>query len=86
MASHLRWSWMAMIALALALFAPTILLAPGKYRLALEKLARSLRRGDRVPITLIVHEGAGTIQEIDVDAEVRHRSPTADHTHHHARQ
>jgi copper(I)-binding protein len=57
----------------------TVILAPGKVRLALARLTRTLRLGDRVPLTLIVRDDAGVTQEIDVDAEVRLHSPTYDH-------
>jgi copper(I)-binding protein len=66
------------IALALPAGA-TVALAPGKPRLTLGKLGKSLRLGDRVPMTLIVRDESGVTQEIDVDAEVRLHSPTHDH-------
>jgi periplasmic copper chaperone A len=59
-------------------------LVPGKFRLALVKLARTLRAGDRVPVTLVLRDGSGATQEIDIDAEVRLRSPTDDHLHPHS--
>jgi copper(I)-binding protein len=49
---------------------------------ALAPLARQLRLGDRVPLTLVVREADGVVQAIDVDAEVRRRSPTDDHRGH----
>ena len=63
----------------------TVWLAPGKQRLALARLARTQREGDRVPFVLLVRMGDGTTQEIAVDAEVRHHSPTDDplNPHHH---
>lgn len=57
----------------------TVALAPGKRRLTLGKVERALRLGDRVPMTLIVRDGTGVTQEIDIDAEVRLHSPTSDH-------
>ena len=57
----------------------TVALAPGKFRIALGRIARTLRVGDRVPLTLVVRDVSGASQEIDVDAEVRLRSPTDDH-------
>ena len=57
----------------------TVKLAPGKFRIALGKIVRTLRVGDRVPLTLVVRDVSGASQEIDVDAEVRLRSPTDDH-------
>jgi copper(I)-binding protein len=62
----------------------TVVLAPGRFRIALGKIARTLRVGDRVPLTLVVRDAAGAAQEIDVDAEVRLRSPTDDHLRPHA--
>ena len=61
----------------------TVVLAPGKFRIELGKIARTLRVGDRVPLTLVVRDATGASQEIDVDAEVRLRSPTDDHLHPH---
>jgi copper(I)-binding protein len=61
----------------------TVILAPGNVRLALARLTRTLRLGDRVPLTLIVRDAAGVPQEIDVEAEVRLHSPTYDHRHPH---
>jgi copper(I)-binding protein len=57
----------------------TVALAPGKPRLTLGKLGKTLRLGDRVPMTLIVRDETGGTQEIGVDAEVRLHSPTHDH-------
>ncbi|MEO8754217.1 MAG: copper chaperone PCu(A)C [Casimicrobiaceae bacterium] len=62
----------------------SVLLAPGKFRLALLKLARTLRAGDRVPVTLVLRNGSGATEEIEIDAEVRLRSPTDDHLHPHS--
>jgi|MudIll2142460700_1097286.scaffolds.fasta_scaffold495541_2 hypothetical protein len=65
-----------------------VLLAPGAARVALRPLARPLRPGDRVPLTLVIRSTDGAVQAIDVDAEVRRRSPTDDHrgpAHSHAR-
>jgi copper(I)-binding protein len=57
----------------------TVVLAPGKFRIQLGKLSRTLRVGDRVPLTLVVREVTGAPLEIDIDAEVRLRSATDDH-------
>ena len=62
----------------------SILLAPGRFRLAFFKLARTLRVGDRVPVTLVLRDGSGATQEIEIDAEVRLHSPTDDHLHPHS--
>jgi periplasmic copper chaperone A len=62
-------------------------LAPGRVRVSLWPLARQLRPGDRVHLTLVVRAPDGVEQAIDVDAEVRRRSPTDDHrgaTHAHS--
>ena len=61
----------------------TVVLAPGKFRIALGRIVRTLRVGDRVPLTLVVRDASGASQEIDIDAEVRLRSPTDDHLHPH---
>lgn len=61
----------------------TVLLAPGKVRIALRGLVQPLRLGERVSLTLVLRRGDGTTQEIPVDAEVRRRSPTDDHRHRH---
>jgi copper(I)-binding protein len=62
-----------------------VALAPGHDRLALAGLTRTLKIGDRVNITLVVRDDKGTVQEIAVNAEVRHRSPVDDErrAHHH---
>jgi copper(I)-binding protein len=57
----------------------TVMLAPGGFRMALPKLARPLKLGDRVPFVLAIRNTDGSLQEIPVDAEVRRRSPTDDH-------
>jgi hypothetical protein len=57
----------------------TVVLAPGLTRIRLTGLARALRLGDRVPLTLVIEAPDGTTQTIAVDAEVRRRSPTDDH-------
>ena len=54
-------------------------LAPRRARLSLRTLAGSLKVGDRVPLTLVLRGADGTAQTVDVDAEVRLRSPTDDH-------
>jgi copper(I)-binding protein len=62
----------------------TVALAPGRTRIVLEELARTLRLGDRVVFTLTVEAADGTRREIPMDAEVRLRSPTDDHRRAHA--
>jgi copper(I)-binding protein len=54
-------------------------LSAGRTWLVLQQLARPLKLGERVPMTLVVRDADGTTQEIEVDAEVRRRSPAADH-------
>lgn len=51
-------------------------------RIVLSRLERALRRGDRVALTLVLRYADGTTQDVDVDAEVRRRSPSEDHGHH----
>jgi copper(I)-binding protein len=53
-------------------------LAPGGYRLLLAKLARTIKRGDRVLMTITIEAADGSRQEIPVDAEARFNSPIAD--------
>jgi copper(I)-binding protein len=56
-----------------------VALAPDGHRLLLRALKQPLRPGDRVPLVLVVRAPDGVAQEINVDAEVRRRSPTDDH-------
>lgn len=63
--------------------AVTIAFAPGAARIVLANLGRTLRVGDRVPLVLVIRTADGATREIAVDAEVRRRSPTADHAHAH---
>ena len=56
----------------------TISLAPGGYRLVLSKLARSIKLGGRVMLTLTIEAADGTRQDIPVNAEARLRSPIDD--------
>ncbi|HTR77901.1 MAG TPA: copper chaperone PCu(A)C [Gemmatimonadaceae bacterium] len=53
-------------------------LAPGGNRLSLSKLAREVRLGERVTLTLTIESPDGTRQEIPVTAEARLRSPLDD--------
>jgi copper(I)-binding protein len=55
-----------------------VALAPGQYRIALTRLLRPLQLGDRVQLTLVMELDDGTRQDIEVDAEVRRRSPIDD--------
>ena len=50
-------------------------LAPRSYRLALDKLTRTIKRGERVQLTLVIEASNGTRQEIPVNAEARFESP-----------
>ena len=59
--------------LALPAGEPVSLRAAGK-RILLLRLARPLKLGDRVPLTL-VFEAGGVRQNVAVDAEVRNESP-----------
>jgi copper(I)-binding protein len=62
-----------------------VALAPGHDRLALTGLRRTLKIGDRVKITLTVRDDNGAVSEVEVNAEVRLRSPIDDErrAHHH---
>src|SRR6185503_10063550 len=51
-----------------------ILLAPGKYRLRLAHIDRTLKLGDHVPLTLTIETADGARQTVAIDMEVRHRS------------
>ena len=63
-----------------------LLLPPGKmirlekggYRLALDRLTRSVALGDRILLTLTIESSDGSRQEIVVNAEARHDSPLDD--------
>jgi copper(I)-binding protein len=55
-----------------------VALAPGKSRLALIKLKRNVKLGDRLLLTLTIEGPDGTRQEIPVNAEARMRSPLDD--------
>jgi copper(I)-binding protein len=60
----------------LALPAGTMIrLAPRSYRLVLDKLTRTIKRGERVQFTLVIEAPDGSRQEIPVDAEARFDSP-----------
>jgi periplasmic copper chaperone A len=61
----------------------TVMLAPGKHRLALDGLSPPPRYGDRVAIVLTIAAADGSRREIPVNAEVRRHSPTDDHLHGH---
>ena len=53
-------------------------LAPEGYRLALSKLGKAVRRGERVILTLTVEAADGSRQDIPVNAEAQLRSPLED--------
>lgn len=55
-----------------------IRLVPGGYRLVLSKLARPIKLGERVMLTLTIKADDGARQDIPVNAEVRLRSPLDD--------
>ena len=61
-----------------------VMLAPGRYRIALTRLTHPIKLGDRVPLTLTIEAEDGSRQEISFDAEVRRRSVLEDHLHPHA--
>jgi copper(I)-binding protein len=63
-----------------------VALAPGNYRIALLRLNRTLKLGDRVALTLTIERADGSRQEIAVNSEVRLHSPIDDelHAHRHA--
>jgi copper(I)-binding protein len=61
-------------------------MSDGGPHLVLRRVARTLKLGDRVPLTLTLRHGDGRMQDIDTSAEVRRRSPIEDerlHHHHH---
>jgi copper(I)-binding protein len=62
-----------------------VALAPGREHLTLKAIKRTLKLGERVKMTLMVREDSGAVSEIEVDAEVRTRSPIDDErrAHHH---
>jgi copper(I)-binding protein len=59
--------------------AADVSLSAGGTRLSLVRIARPLAPGDRVPLTIVLRRADGTLQEVDVDAEVRRHSPSYDH-------
>jgi periplasmic copper chaperone A len=65
-----------------------VALAPGRYRVALKQLLRTLKVGDRIGLTLTIEQDDGSRQDISVNAEVRLHSPLDDerrgHQHTHA--
>ena len=65
-------------ALALAAQVPLLMRDRGTH-IVLARVERTLRRGDRVPLTLVLRYADGTTQDVEVDAEVRRRSPSDDH-------
>lgn len=62
----------------------TILLAPGRYRFELVRVAHPLKLGNRVPLTLFIRNADGTRLDVPISAEVRRRSAIDDHRHAHA--
>jgi periplasmic copper chaperone A len=55
-----------------------IRLAPSGYRIVLDRLARPIKLGDRVMLTLTIEAADGSRQDIPVNAEARRRSPLDD--------
>ena len=51
-------------------------------RIVLGRVARTLKLGDRAPLTLVLRYADGTTQDVEVDAEVRRRSPSDEHRAH----
>lgn len=64
-----------------------IRLAPGAYRIGLDRVVRTIALGDRVALTLTIEAPDGSRQEIGVSAEARRHSPLDDerraHSHPH---
>jgi hypothetical protein len=63
-------------------------LAPGKVRLRLDGIQRTLKLGEQVPLVLTIEAEDGSRQDIEVRIEVRRRSVLEDelreqHHHHH---
>ncbi len=61
----------------------TVRLAPGRAHIRLAAIRHALKLGDHVALVLTLEAADGTTQEIPVNAEVRHRSPTDDEMHAH---
>jgi periplasmic copper chaperone A len=61
-----------------------VALAPGGPRVGLEQLARPLKLGDYVPLTVTIREAGGKLLQIPINAEVRRRSAREDHLKGHA--
>ena len=59
-----------------------LLMRDRETRIVLGRVERTLKRGDLVPLTLVLRYADGTTQEIEVNAEVRRRSPYDDHRAH----
>ena len=63
-----------------------VALVPGKDRLAMIKLKRGVKLGDRILLTLTIEGADGARQEIPVNAEARMRSPLDDERRAHAHE
>ncbi len=61
----------------------TVRLAPGQAHIRLAAIRHALKLGDHVALVLTLEAADGATQEIPVNAEVRHRSPTDDEMHEH---
>jgi copper(I)-binding protein len=59
----------------------TLLMRDRGTRIVLARIDRTLKLGDRVALTLVLRYADGSTQDIEVDAEVRRRSPSEDHGH-----
>jgi copper(I)-binding protein len=60
-----------------------VVLKAGGDRLVLLRIAEPLKLGDKVPLTLTIAYGDGTREPIEINAEVRLRSPVEDERRHH---
>ena len=58
-------------------------LVPAGHRIALTKLTKPLKLGERVPLSLVIQSANGSLQELLVSAEVRRHSATEDELHSH---
>ena len=58
-------------------------LVPAGHRIALTKLAKPLKLGERVPLSLLIKSADGSLQELLVSAEVRRHSAVEDELHSH---
>ena len=59
-------------------------LKAGSFHLRMSGLVRRLKLGEHVPVTLVVRTTDGLQQNVYVNAEVRHRSPSEDEMNPHS--